>query len=168
MSKDVLKDQIITNIEITKAFANYFKNTDSLIGKFEFGCLQHEDYRPTIVERKTDFNIHGFGSLDFETGMYQYNLNSTILWNTKCKCGNTGVVGFILKYNTKYWEGIKQKLQQEVLSEKNMKEKLYLAEESEISFVHFTPYRKKEIKSKNDAPFRSWYENTKLDDYFEN
>ncbi len=164
MTRDVLKDEIITTSEITRTFAKYFKDADSLINKFEFGCLYHDDYRCGKIVQRPDFNIHGSGFLDNETDMYQYALNSTILWETHCKCGEKGIVGFILNYHTKDWIEIKEKLQQETLSEKNMKEKLDLDGTSDISFIHYIPYRKKgQIIPTIGSPFP--YVNEKHDLY---
>lgn len=163
MSIDVMRDGVITPEEITNVFAKYFSNADSLINKYEFGCLYHDDYRPGEITKLNKFNIHGSGILDFKTKRVEYNLDSTILWEAKCKCGGTGLVGFIIQYYTGVWEEIKQKLSKELFSEKNMTEELHLDNNGlRIRFVNFIEYRKKKSNLEDPTPYPTFSINCKF------
>ncbi len=163
MATDVMNDGVITPEEITNVFAKYFSNADSIINKYEFGCLHHDDYRPVEITRRNGFNIHGFGMLEFKTNRVEYNLDSTILWETKCKCGETGIVGFTINYYTGAWEEIKRKLSKEIFSEKNMTEELYFDNNTlKIKFVHFAEYRKKQSNMEDPTPYPRFSINCKF------
>lgn len=163
MPKDVFKDGIITHEEIRKSFAKYFQNVDDLIDQYEFGCIEHEDFRCKEVTRQKRFNINGSGFPGKDPDMIHYDLSSAILWVTKCECGWEGVVGFYMTYNTSEWSIIKKILDKEKVSERDLY-RTQLAPTSKIEFISYAPFGKKRRDPSNSARFHYWNDKD-LDDY---
>jgi hypothetical protein len=156
---DVLKDKIITQLEINTAIGHYFKNIESLVDKFDFGCLHHEDYKNSIIKFKDDYSVYGHGFLDSETNRWEYSLTALIRWNTNCPCGEISAWGFCIEFGTKYWDELKSVLTQETISEQEFFKPKELSTKSDIHFISFPQFRKK--TNSDDDPFPTFSQNCK-------
>jgi len=154
---DVLKDGIITQQEIDKAFQHFFEPIESLVAKFEFGCLRHDDYRDSKIKFKDGFGINGTGYYNSETQRCEYNLNGCILWTSECSCGYGSTFGFMIRFKTQDWEQIKNAMLQETISEYDFYHNKRLSEKSEVKFISFCNFKKKSISDEDPFPTFSQY-----------